>query len=318
MTHAEYKKAVGQYLAALPSGNKSKHTETSYKAVLSAFDLWMDENAAEVENGAEIGKLTVVAWRSALAEQNSTNTVHHKLVCLHRFFVWAEKMGLCDENPVGTEEIPKKKSVEYDLLTFEEIQTVLLETPKKGIHGKTSCRNRAIVVLLCMSGLRNSELRHLRLSDLDFENGTITVRHGKGDKSRTVAFPSLARTAVQEYLASGLRPESIGTDGLLFGTNADENGHTKKIGRTAEWHEITQQALLGMVNRYTEKCCGHAVTVHALRHAAASLWDHLNITPSEMQQALGHASITTTMGIYRHVLKSDKAAKSINAALDRM
>jgi integrase/recombinase XerD len=318
MTHAEYKKAVGQYLAALPSSNKSGHTQTAYKAVLSAFDAWMDKNADEAENGAEIGKLTVVAWRSALAEQNSTNTVHHKLVCLHRFFVWAEKMGLCTVNPVDVDEIPQKKEVEYDLLTFEEIQTLLVKTPKNGIHSKSSCRNRAIMVLLCMSGLRNSELRHLRLSDMDFENGTITVRHGKGDKSRTVAFPSLARTAVQDYLASGLRPESVGMDGLLFGTNADENGHTQKIGRTDEWHEITRQGLLGMVNRYTEKCCGHKVNVHALRHAAASLWDHLNITPSEMQQALGHASITTTMGIYRHVLKSDKAAQSINNAFDAM
>ena len=317
MTHAEYKKAVGQYLAALPSSNKSKHTQASYKAVLSAFDLWMDENTTECENGAEIGKLTVVAWRSALAEQNSTNTVRYKLICLHRFFVWACKMGLCTENPVDTDEIPPKKEIEYNLLTFDEIQKVLFEKPK-GIHVKTSCRNRAIVILLCMSGLRKSELTSLRLSDLDFENGTISVRHGKGDKSRTVAFPSLARTAVKEYLASGLRPESAGADGLLFGSNADKNGHTKQIGRTDEWHEITPQAMLGMVNRYTEKCCGHSVCVHALRHAAASLWDHLNITPSEMQQALGHSSIITTMGIYRHVLKSDKAAKSINAALDSM
>lgn len=313
MTHAEYKKAVGQYLAALPSMNKSKHTETAYKAVLSAFDAWMGMSTTDVENGAEIGKLTVVAWRSWISEQNSTNTVWHKLTVLHSFFEWCVKMGLCNANPVDTDEIPKKKPVEYDLLSYDEIKRILVETPK-GIHEKTSCRNRAIVLLLCMAGLRNSELRHLCLSDLDFENGTISVRHGKGDKSRTVAFPSLCRTAVQEYLESGIRPDGVGAEGLLFGTMADENGH----GRTAEWHEITSQGLLGMVNRYTEKCCGHAVCVHALRHAAASLWDHLNITPSEMQQALGHSSITTTMGIYRHVLKSDKAAKSINAALDSM
>ncbi len=314
MTHAEYKKAVGQYLSALPSLNKSERTQAAYKAVLSAFDAFSGKHLAEGENGSQIGKLAVVAWRSALAEQNSNNTVHHRLVCLHAFFVWACRMGLCNENPVDVEDIPDLQEVEYDLLTYDEIKTILVETPKKGVHEKNTCRNRAIVLLLCTTGLRNSELRHLRLSDLDFENGTISVRHGKGDKSRTVAFPARARTAVQEYLASGARPDSVGPDGLLFGTGADENGH----GRTAEWHAITSQGLLGIVNRYTEKCCGHAVSVHALRHAAASLWDHLNITPSEMQQALGHSSITTTMGIYRHVLKSDKAAKSINAALDSM
>ena len=313
MTHAEYKKAVGQYLAALPSLNKSANTVKAYGAALASFGSWVDENTTEAEKNQINSKLFVIAWRTALASQNSNNTVHHRLVCLHAFFAWACRMGLCDRNPVDEEEIPETAEVEYNLLTYEEIKKILVEMPK-GIHVKTSCRNRAIVLLLCMAGLRNSELRHLRLSDLDFENGTISVRHGKGDKSRTVAFPSTCRTAVKEYLASGVRPESAGPDGLLFGTMADETGH----GRTAEWHEITGQGLLGMVNRYTEKCCGHSVCVHALRHAAASLWDHLNITPSEMQQALGHASITTTMGIYRHVLKSDKAAQSINAAMDAM
>ena len=313
MTHAKYKKAVGQYLTALPSANKSENTARAYRNALLSFDSWMDENPRALGNNLVISKLSVVAWRSWLSEQNSVNTVWHKMICLHRFFEWCMKMGLCHENPVDPDEIPQKKSVEYNLLSYDEIQKILVDTPK-GIFEKNTCRNRAIMLLLCMSGLRNSELRRLCLSDLDFENGTITVRHGKGDKNRTVPFPNIARTTVKEYLASGLRPDSLGSDGLLFGTMADENGH----GRTAEWHEITSQGLLGMVNRYTEKCCGHAVCVHALRHAAASLWDHLNITPSEMQQALGHASITTTMGIYRHVLKSDKAAKSINAALDSM
>ncbi len=314
MTRTEYNKAVAQYLASLPSANKSANTARAYKGTLMEFGTWL----AEQNSGAateQIDRLTVVAWRSSLSEQNSTNTVRDKMIRLHRFFSWAVKMGVCADNPVDGEEIPKKKQVEYNLLNFEEIQRIFEgKTKGSGLHN--AVRNRAILLLLCMAGLRNSELRHLRLSDLNFESGTILVRHGKGDKNRTVAFPKMCRTAVNAYLASGERPESAGADGLLFGTEADEQGH-RASGRT-EWHEISSQALLGMVNRYTEKCCGHAVCVHALRHAAVSLWDHLNVPPSEMQQALGHSSITTTMGIYRHILQKEKAAHSINAALDSM
>jgi integrase/recombinase XerD len=47
-------------------------------------------------------------------------------------------------------------------------------------------RNRALVAVLLLGGVRRSEAAVLRWRDMDFENGIITVRHGKGDKSREV------------------------------------------------------------------------------------------------------------------------------------
>ncbi len=62
------------------------------------------------------------------------------------------------------------------------------------------------MVLLLQAGLRSDEVRSLTPADLDFENGAITVRHGKGDKRRTVPFPATARAAMQDYLNSGYAP----------------------------------------------------------------------------------------------------------------
>ena len=47
-------------------------------------------------------------------------------------------------------------------------------------------RNRALVALLLLGGIRRSEAAALRWQDVDFENGVLYVRHGKGDKSRDV------------------------------------------------------------------------------------------------------------------------------------
>ena len=53
-------------------------------------------------------------------------------------------------------------------------------------------RDRAIVATLLLTGLRRAELATLRWRDIDFANGVITVRHGKGDKAREAAIYSQA------------------------------------------------------------------------------------------------------------------------------
>lgn len=54
-------------------------------------------------------------------------------------------------------------------------------------HTDRDIRNRALVALLLMTGIRRSEAATLRWSDIDFENGVLKIRHGKGDKARQVA-----------------------------------------------------------------------------------------------------------------------------------
>ncbi|MGH2930611.1 MAG: tyrosine-type recombinase/integrase, partial [Solirubrobacteraceae bacterium] len=53
-------------------------------------------------------------------------------------------------------------------------------------RASTGVRNRALIAVLWRSGLRISEALALELRDVDLKKGTIRVRHGKGDRSRTV------------------------------------------------------------------------------------------------------------------------------------
>ena len=54
----------------------------------------------------------------------------------------------------------------------------------------THVRNRALLAVLFYAGLRRSEAVSLQWTDVDFENGLVTVQHGKGDKARTIPFAS--------------------------------------------------------------------------------------------------------------------------------
>lgn len=305
MTHAEYKKAVGQYLAALPSMKKSAQTVRAYSLSLRKYDDYLSRT-----EGTEACPLSVISFRSDLfASGVGNNTIRQYLVNLHAFFEWCVRTEQIEANPVKRKEIPEAQRVEYDLLSLEEIEKIINE-PLKKRAGRTEKRNRAAVLMLTMTGVRSDELRSLRIGDLDFEQNTMAVLHGKGDKYRRVPFPSLVRDAVMSYLEVSAHTEA---QDYLFGTEADENGHRSE----GTWKKMSSAALLGVVNRYTEKKCGHSVGVHTLRHAYASLCDHHNVPLRQIQLSMGHSNSRVTESVYIDVLDRAKVAASINTVLDK-
>jgi integrase len=62
-----------------------------------------------------------------------------------------------------------------------------------------SARNKAIVVVMFCSGLRRAEVAALRWADVDTHEGMIHVKHGKGDKARTV--PIYGEVALRALVA---------------------------------------------------------------------------------------------------------------------
>ena len=315
MTRTEYEQASRQFLTALPSLKRSEQTIRSYSGILSAFENFLNRTDAGGNPPEQITPITVGEWRNSMSADKSPNTVAHYMTVLGAFFRWCINMGISDESPVKSKEMPKKQRIEYDLLSLDEIMTILQENPKK--ISKSCCKSRAIVVLLIQTGIRNAELRNLKLSDLDFERGIITVEHGKGDKFREIPFPALSRQAVENYLNSGTRPESSG-DGYLFGSFADGIGQNRTDHQGALWHPLGSFTVLQAVKRYTARVCGHGVGVHALRHAYASLCDHCDIPLRQIQESMGHSSYNTTLQVYISVLDKSRAAKNISSAFDNI
>jgi site-specific recombinase XerD len=64
----------------------------------------------------------------------------------------------------------------------------------------TGIRNRALIAVLWRSGLRISEALALELRDVDLQAGTLRVRHGKGDKSRTVGVDEQTAALLARWL----------------------------------------------------------------------------------------------------------------------
>ena len=320
MTRGTYKTVSARYLDAL-AGSKSARTVGNYELALRKLSDHLEQTGSE-----RIDPLGITSFKTAMTKSGvSRNSIRAYLTALHAFFAWCVRMGLEQNNPVAKDEIPKEEQTDQPLPTADDIEKIIREAQssieraqitisKNGslTRGRSALRGDCIMILLLQSGLRSSELRALTPADLNFERGTIRVSHGKGNKYREVPFPSLSRTAMKIYLEQ-IRPADLDKDQPLIGSTANESGHGGD-----EWHSLSTVALNGIVKRYMKSRTGKDLHTHSMRHAAASYWDDLGVPIRDVQNALGHSSVTTTERVYVKVLHKDKSAMNINAAFDNI
>jgi len=140
-------------------------------------------------------------------------------------------------------------------------------------------RDRAALELMYGAGLRISETTGIDLDDVDPSERLVTVR-GKGDRERIVPFGEPAARAVDAWLVRG-RP-SVAARGPALLVNL-------RGGR------LSRQGLWGVVHRRAREAgLGDTVTPHTLRHSFATHLLDGGADVREVQELLGHASVTTT------------------------
>lgn len=147
------------------------------------------------------------------------------------------------------------------------------------------CRDLAILTLLARLGLRSGEVAGLRLDDIDWRSGTISVR-GKGNCHERVPLPPDVGHRVAEYLQHA-RP-------------ADAQGRTVFVRFFAPHHALCASRVSGIVADVARRAglgCMHA---HRLRHTAAIELLRTGASLPEIGQLLRHRRAATT-AIYAKV-----------------
>lgn len=307
LTPAQFAELYPRYLASERSRKKSECTLRAYDLGLRKFRDYLAET-----NPDEITPLTVQEWTDAMLDAGvSGNSAAQYWDTVSRFFKWAVKMKLIAESPMPEDGRPDFKFTKKDIPTKDEIKRLLdpANIPRS-IQGTLPLRNYAIVSTIILTGLRSDELRELRLSDLDFEESTVTVRSGKGGKERKAPFPPLAQEIIRKYLAAKIRPAWASDEDYLFGTHQHDLDE-ETAERNEQWHKFDCATLGRLVHRYGKTVIGREIHPHLLRHCAASVWADMGADIRDVQLALGHASIRTTEKVYLHILDKAKSAKAI-------
>lgn len=209
-------------------------------------------------------------------------TLARRLSCLRGFLGWCVDLGLMEGNPAELLDGPKLPRVLPNVLTRQEV-LALIDAPDT--RTKLGRRDHAMLELMYASGLRVSELVHLRPLDIDLQSGVVRV-FGKGRKERLVPMHARAVAVMDDYLRS-VRPEFMPQESVVF-LNRSGMG-------------LTRQAVWKLIRRYAlEARIGRDISPHTMRHTFATHLLEGGADLRTVQMLLGHSDLAATE-LYTHV-----------------
>jgi len=220
---------------------------------------------------------------------NSCRTRNNRLAAIHSFFRYAAL-----EHPEHAQRIarvmaiPTKRHQRKDICYLDppEIKALLTAPDQSRWLGR---RDHALLLTLIQTGLRASELTHLRVCDLHMGTGAHVQVTGKGRKRRTVPLTRETGAVLHQWLNERQgQPEAP-----LFPTR---QGAT--LSRDAVEYLLAKHTAIAATT--CASLASKRVTPHVLRHTNAMLLKANDVDIATIALWLGHESITTTQ-IYQHV-----------------
>lgn len=192
----------------------------------------------------------------------------------------------------GAEPPNKGQKWPGEVLPPEEVTAILAQCSRRA---PTGVRDRALITIMYRAGLRIGEALALRPSDVDMKRGAVRVRHGKGDKARTVGIGDGALAVLELWL-------TVRKDLGLARNGAP-------LFCTLQGRPLAQGQVRDMLKRRAAKAgVDRRVHPHALRHSHAFEMAERGVPVNLIQQQLGHAWLATTDTYLRHIAPADVIA----------
>ena len=203
---------------------------------------------------------------------------------------------------------------------------VVLSMPETAaLLGAMSGTARLMAALIYGGGLRVSECCELRVKDLDFDQGLVFVRRGKGDKDRATLLPEAGRDLLRAHLgkvealhhadrkttlAGVWMPDALerkyphaGKEFGWFWVFPSQSLSTDPRAGIVRRHHMSDSVVQKAVKAAAKAARIHKpVSVHTLRHNFATHLLLNGVDIRQIQEYLGHTHVETTM-IYTHVVK---------------
>lgn len=274
---------------------RSVHTRAAYGRDLAE---WLAFCA-----GREVDPLRVTvghgdAYGRWLQEERglSARSAARKLAAVSSWYAYLVRSKVLAANEFAGANRPEQNRGESRTVGLTESEARALMRAAMSDHGRQRLRTAAILALMLSVGPRVAEVVSLTMADLGFEREMRTVRiSGKGGKVRARQLPEQAAAMLDAYLEQ--RGDAPGP-----------------VFATASGRPLLTGDVFKLVRRLAREAGLHRperVTPHTLRHTFAVLAEERGAKVSQIQDALGHASIQTTQ-IYlaaRRRLEDDPSPK---------
>ena len=217
------------------------------------------------------------------------------------------------------------------------VPTVLSVTEVRSLLAAMEGRSWLMASLIYGSGMRLMECLRLRVKDVDFARGEITVREGKGARDRRTMLPAALAEALRREIgrvgalhAADLRegfgrvwlpfalerkyPNAATEPGWQYLFPSDQRSRDPRGGLERRHHLDDQVLSRGMKQAARRIGLAKPVSAHTLRHSFATHLLEAGYDIRTIQELLGHKDVATTQ-IYTHVL--NRGGSGVLSPLDR-
>ena len=256
----------------------SVHTITSYSNDVNQFFLFLSEEYKITSELSEVNFQIVRSWIASLLEKGVTpRSVNRKISTLKTYFKFLIREGVIQESPMLKVVAPKSKKRLPLFVEEDQIESLL-----NGVEfddGFIGERDKLIIELFYVTGIRLSELINIKISDLNFDNNLVKVL-GKRNKERLIPLSTRIVKELQFFI------ENYKIDNYLFTNLGGTKVYTKLVYR--------------VVNKYIGKISSiNKKSPHILRHTFATHMLNNGADINAIKELLGHANLSATQ-VYTH------------------
>lgn len=267
----------------------AQNTYAAYKRDIEQYISFLKAKPVELEQASAE---TIKDFLAHLHEQKITaRSLARKISSLKAFYGFLHDRHRFDHHARDIQ-MPKLEKKLPQYLSETEVERLLGSTD----HDKSDIgvRNKVMVYLLYVSGMRISELVNMKKSAVHFDTGFIAV-DGKGGRQRMVPLPAHMTAMLREYFEN-VFPRLVTKDGQRIET---EYAFPIFYGKRVK--PISRQAFWVVLKRVAESVgMKESVSPHRLRHSLATHLLQKGADLRSLQMLLGHEQLSTVQ-IYTHL-----------------
>jgi site-specific recombinase XerD len=255
--------AIALFCAYLPRRHSSPHTVDNYGRDLRLFFAQVAQDPCTV-SGRDVTHLIA----SQRAAHRTATTINRRLNAVHHFFAsLATERQTLGSNPVKPRHFLRRGRPLPKGLSPEQVRRLFAHI--------THPLDRALSLLMLRCGLRVSAVARLTPADLDWDQQSLRISHGKGRKDRVVSVAADALAALRTCRA--LRPAVVPAAVLFWNQKRPQ-------------HPLSSKGMQQKLARYA-KAADLKASCHSLRHPVASHLLEAGAEVIAIKDLMGHASI---------------------------
>lgn len=277
---------IGEFIKYLEDVKRySPNTLLAYKRDIHLFIDYCNQ-VEMVDDWRSVTPKMVRRWEVAMMASGnavSPKTIRRRLSALSTLFLYMMRNGLVDDNPVKMVVLPKVPKRLPAFVSPEQMDA-LLDGSQFIEEEFSDLRDKCIILMAYITGMRRSELVSLRLSDVDYSAKVIRVR-GKGNKERIVPMTEELFDILNEYV-NRRKDVLVGDHDTLFVTDKGTPVYDKFIYRLVVRY-------LSMVTTQKKR------SPHVLRHSFATALLNNGACIEAIRKLLGHSDLSATQ-VYTH------------------